>query len=109
MASARSFAAVVRGAAAVFFANAAFFLCGAGGARHDEEGTWDAMSKEAVRAALVVNLIFGGVALAAVAARVGSVARVWYAAVVAFGAMVPAVEGLSALLSGFGSGKEGAE
>jgi len=98
---ANSFAAVMKGAAVVFFANAAFFLCGAGRSRHDDDGTSCPMPSGASRAALLVDSLFTAAALAAASSPVGSTKQVRYAAVVVFGAIVPTLESLSVFISGF--------
>jgi len=104
MISAKSFAAVMRGVACVFIANAAFFLCGAGRSRHDDDGTSSPMPSGASRAALLVDSLFAAAALAAASSPEGSTKQVRYVAVVVFGAMVPTLESLSGFVSGFFSG-----
>jgi hypothetical protein len=99
MARANTFAGVMRGAAAVMAASVAYFLCGAGRSRHDDQGNWDPMPSNK---AIMIPLVLMGVALAGAGAPVESTKQAILGGVFAAGAIVSTLEGMPKFLQTIG-------
>jgi hypothetical protein len=105
MARANTFAGVLRGAAAIMAASVAYFLCGAGRSRHDDQGNWDPMPSN--NKAIVIPLVLMGVALVGAGAPVESTTQAVLGGVFAAGAAVGTLEGMPKFLQTIGViGKE---
>jgi hypothetical protein len=99
MARANTFAGVMRGAAATIAASVAYFLCGAGNSRHDDQGNWDPMPSNK---AIIIPFVLMGVALAGAGAPVESTKQAVLGGVFAAGAGVGALEGMPKFLQTVG-------
>ena len=91
---------VMQGAALVMVANMAFFLCGAGGAAHDDAGLPAPMAESASRAVLVVDTALSAAALLGASSLVGSTRRTLCAYIFSAGALIGAAEGLPKFVGG---------
>jgi hypothetical protein len=91
---------VLRGAALVMVANMAFFLCGAGGARHNDQGLPAPMSGSASAAILLVDTALSAAALLGASSPIGSTRRAKCACLFSAGAFLGAAEGLPTFVGG---------
>jgi hypothetical protein len=103
MVRANTFAGVMRGAATIMAASVAYFLCGAGRSRHDDQGNWDPMPSNK---AIIIPLVLMGVALAGAGAPVESTKHAVLCGVFAAGTAVGALEGMPKFLQTIGVGKK---
>jgi hypothetical protein len=99
MAFASSTTGVLRGAAIVMAANAAFFFVGAGKSRHDIDGKPAPMTDAASGAILAVDLTLTGTALLGAASVAGSTRRAVCSWIYAAGALIGAAEGIPAFVA----------
>lgn len=97
---------LLRGAALVMMSNMAFFLCGAGGARHNDQGLPAPMSGSASAAILMVDTALSAAALLGASSLVGST-RTICAYVFSAGALLGAAEGLPTFVGGLAALLEG--
>lgn len=93
-----AFGSVMGGASTVMAANVAFFLAGAGGVRHDDDGTYDPMPSGASRAVCMIDAILCASALVAARSPIGSTRRAVGAGIFAAGAIIGALEGAASLV-----------
>lgn len=91
---------VLRGAALVMMSNMAFFLSGAGGARHNDQGLPAPMSGSASAAILLVDTALSAAALLGASSLIGSTRRAICACVFSAGALLGAAEGLPTFVGG---------
>ena len=91
---------VLRGAALVMMSNMAFFLSGAGGARHNDQGLPAPMSGSASAAILLVDTALSAAALLGASSHIGSTRRAICACVFSAGALLGAAEGLPTFVGG---------
>ena len=89
---------MLRGAAMVMAANAAFFLCGAGASRHDDKGKLSPLPPGVVRSVMTLDTALAASALVAASAPVGSSRRAIAGGIYAVGVCVGALEGLANLV-----------
>jgi hypothetical protein len=93
--AANTFAGVMRAAAAIMAASVAFFLCGAGRSRHDDQGNWKPMTSNT---AAMIPFVLMGVALAGAGAPVESTKQAVLGGVFAAGAVVGTLEAMPKFL-----------
>jgi hypothetical protein len=98
MAAAQTSSGWLRGAAMVMGANTVFFLCGAGAAMHDADGTSAPMPPSTAKAILTMNTILTAAAFFAASAPVESTRRTVLASVYAGGAFIGGLEGIATML-----------
>lgn len=90
---------VMRGAATVMAANMCFFLFGAGGAMHDEDGVAAPMPASKSRGLLTIDTILTVAALVALSSPLDSTRYVRCAGIYAGGAAIGGLEGLAVLIA----------
>ena len=94
MARASSSTGVMRAGAAFMAANVAFFLLGAGNAKHDKDGLPAPMKRELQKFVLTTDLVLFGAAFARALAPAGSMGRAVLAGIFSAGCLIGAVEGV---------------
>lgn len=99
MATAKTSNGILRGGAAIMAANMAFFLCGAGGARHNDEGESDPMPADTARAVLTIDATMAGAALLAAASPFPSPRRTLNVGIFVVGVAMGALEGVASLIA----------
>lgn len=99
MASAKTSTACLRGASMVMGANMLFFLCGAGRAMHDQEGTSAPMPSGRATMILTIDTILTMAALIASRSPLESTRRTVLASIYAGGVFIGALEGVATLFS----------
>jgi hypothetical protein len=102
MSCAKGTKGVMRGAAIIMAANVAFFLCGGGPSKHDDDGNWVPMPSNVSSAVTTIDAILSASALLAASSPVGSMRHAVSAGIFTAGAVMGTFEGLPKFLESMG-------